>query len=180
MQKVSKPIKFLAFVTILAAGLYFGFDLKNKYVESEKKVSVLQEKLTEAKKQRDSAQSGTNQSTNELKTQVKDLTEQLEETKKREKLLERKVQAVKRTKRSNGSKNGNSLEYGMVTAILYGQDSSSAVINNQIIYEGDTLRDVTVVKIHKTTVEFEKNGVVWQQRVRQRPHPAWNDDLTEE
>lgn len=66
---------------------------------------------------------------------------------------------------------------GVVTGILYTTiESSSAVIDGQIVKEGDTIHNVTVTKIHKSEVEFEKNGKRWKQRVGQRPNPAWTEN----
>ncbi len=59
--------------------------------------------------------------------------------------------------------------YRLVTGILYSEDKPSAVIGNQIVYEGDTLHGINVVKIYKNKVEFEKNGKRWTQPVENRP-----------
>jgi len=49
--------------------------------------------------------------------------------------------------------------FGLVTGICYSSDKPSAVINNKIVvYEGDTIDGVTIVKIYKDKVEFTKNG----------------------
>lgn len=70
-------------------------------------------------------------------------------------------------------------EPGAVTGILYTPENSSinssAIIDGQVIKEGDTIYGVKVVKIHRTKVEFEKNRKRWQQGVRQRPNPAWQE-----
>jgi len=67
-------------------------------------------------------------------------------------------------------------ELGTVTGILYTIENSSALIDGQIVKEGDTINGVTVVRIHRTEVEFRKNGRLWKQRVAQRPNPAWKKD----
>ncbi len=59
--------------------------------------------------------------------------------------------------------------YRLVTAIIYSEDKPSAVIGNQIVHEGDTLRGINVVKIYKDKVEFEKNGKRWTQAVENNP-----------
>ncbi|MCP4608559.1 MAG: hypothetical protein GY845_07585 [Planctomycetes bacterium] len=49
--------------------------------------------------------------------------------------------------------------FELVTGICYGSDRPSAVFNNKIIvYEGDTIDGVTIVKIYKDKVEFTQNG----------------------
>jgi len=54
----------------------------------------------------------------------------------------------------------------IVKGILYTEDNASAVIGNQIVYEGEKIRGVTVIKIGKDSVEFEMNGKRWTQKVR--------------
>ena len=55
----------------------------------------------------------------------------------------------------------------IVKGILYSEDNPSAVIGNQIVHEGDTIRGVSVIKISYDSVEFEMNGKRWTQKVRQ-------------
>lgn len=65
---------------------------------------------------------------------------------------------------------------GTVTGILYTAESRSAVIDGQVVKEGNTIHGVTVVKIYKAEVEFKKNYKAWKQRVEQRPNPIWTED----
>jgi len=55
-----------------------------------------------------------------------------------------------------------------VTAILY-SDSSSCIIDGEIVKEGQTVRGATVVKIHRDKIEFEKDGRRWT-RSPSRPY----------
>jgi len=66
-------------------------------------------------------------------------------------------------------------QQGMVTGILYTIENSSAVVDGQVVHEGDTIYGVKVVKIERSTVEFKKHGDRWRQRVRQRPSPYWQE-----
>jgi hypothetical protein len=66
-------------------------------------------------------------------------------------------------------------QYGVVTGILYVLEDSSAVVDGQIVYNGDMIYGVKVVRIEKSAVEFEKNGVQWKQRIQEKPNPAWKD-----
>jgi len=60
--------------------------------------------------------------------------------------------------------------FGLVTGICYSRDKASAVINNKtIVYEGDTIDGVTIVKIHKDKVEFTKNGKNWALKIIRFP-----------
>ena len=67
-------------------------------------------------------------------------------------------------------------EYGVVTGILYSIENSSAIVDGEIVREGDVIHGVEVVKIHMTTVEFEKNHNRWKQRVGGWPNRAWLED----
>ena len=70
---------------------------------------------------------------------------------------------------------------GVVTGILYSMDDafgkSTALIDDHIVSEGDAICDVNVVKIERSTVEFERNGESWKQRVREKPNPAWTKSV---
>lgn len=65
------------------------------------------------------------------------------------------------------------VEPGTITGILYTVESPSALIDGQVVKEGDIMRGVTALKIHRTEVEFKKNHKVWKQRVGERPSSAW-------
>jgi hypothetical protein len=55
----------------------------------------------------------------------------------------------------------------IVRDIVYSNDKPSAVIGSKIVYVGDVINGVTVVKIDRDSVEFEKNGDRWEQKVRE-------------
>lgn len=50
-----------------------------------------------------------------------------------------------------------------VSAILYAEDDPSAVINTQIVHEGDMIGSTRVAKIYPSKVEFEQGGKSWTQ-----------------
>jgi hypothetical protein len=54
-----------------------------------------------------------------------------------------------------------------VRGIVYSSVNPSAIIANQIVYEGDVIVGVKIIKIGKDFVVFEKDGKRWQQQVRQ-------------
>lgn len=60
-----------------------------------------------------------------------------------------------------------------VTGILYSNDRPAAIIGYRIVHEGETIRDVEVVKIHKDKVEFEKDGRRWTQTIQGAPTAYW-------
>lgn len=63
--------------------------------------------------------------------------------------------------------------HGMVIGILYSSDKSSAIIDGKMVHEGDTINGVTVVKIFRDKVVFEKKGKGWDQKVQEKPASYW-------
>ena len=55
----------------------------------------------------------------------------------------------------------------IVRDIVYSKDKPSAVIGSKIVYVGDKINDVTIVKINRDSIEFEKDGDRWEQNVRE-------------
>ena len=64
---------------------------------------------------------------------------------------------------------------GLVRGILYSETKPSIVIDDKrkIVYEGNTIEGVTIVKIHKDKVEFAKNDQRWTQKVGEAPKAHW-------
>jgi len=62
---------------------------------------------------------------------------------------------------------------GLVTGILFSDDRPAAVVGSQVLYEGDIKQGVTIVKITKDKVHFEKNGRLWTQQVQEIPPRHW-------
>ncbi len=54
----------------------------------------------------------------------------------------------------------------IVRDIVYSKDKPSAVIGSKIVYVGDKINDITIVKINRDSIEFERNGDRWEQNVR--------------
>lgn len=63
---------------------------------------------------------------------------------------------------------------GLISAIIV---SPSAIINDTIVHEGDTIDGVTVVKVHKDRVAFEMKGtnaiIRWTQKIGEAPIEYW-------
>ncbi len=55
--------------------------------------------------------------------------------------------------------------FGLVGGICYSTDRPSAIIDDEVMYEGDTIDGATIVKIYKDKVEFRKNGRNWVQKI---------------
>jgi hypothetical protein len=68
---------------------------------------------------------------------------------------------------SNGSTGDGQNGEMTVRGIVFSNNKPSAIIANQIVSEGDVILGVTIIKIGKDFVAFEKKGKRWQQQVRQ-------------
>ena len=66
----------------------------------------------------------------------------------------------------NGAANTQNQGIIMIKDIVYSHDKPSAVIGSRIVYVGDKINGMTVVKIDRDSVEFEKDGKRWEQNVR--------------
>jgi hypothetical protein len=66
----------------------------------------------------------------------------------------------------NGADNTENQGVIIIKDIVYSKDKPSAVIGSRIVYVGDTIGGMTVVKIDRDSVEFEKDGKRWDQNVR--------------
>ncbi len=53
----------------------------------------------------------------------------------------------------------------VVMGILYSEDRPSAIVNTQVVYAGQQVSGVTVSKIDRDAVQFERNGRKWKQGV---------------
>jgi hypothetical protein len=62
---------------------------------------------------------------------------------------------------------------GLITGIMCTEEYSSAIIDGEIVREGDTIHGVKVVKIYKDKVEFEKGSKRWAQHPQEQPTDVW-------
>jgi hypothetical protein len=67
------------------------------------------------------------------------------------------------------NKTSGNIMTGMIIVkdIVFSKDKPSAVIGSKIVYVGDVINDITIIKIDRDSVEFEKNGDRWEQKVRE-------------
>jgi hypothetical protein len=63
--------------------------------------------------------------------------------------------------------------FGVVTAILYCKDSPSVMIEDKMLHKGDVIHDVKVLDIKADKVQFDKQGVQWEQGVQESAKPEW-------
>jgi hypothetical protein len=83
------------------------------------------------------------------------------------------TQASKDGKKENVAVERPEPRFGVVTAILYCDDSPSVMIEDQMLHEGDVLHDVRVLDIKSDKVQFEKQGEQWEQGVQESAKPEW-------
>ena len=62
--------------------------------------------------------------------------------------------------------------HGVVGGIVYCA-KPSAIVDRQIVHEGDVISGITVVKISKDNVRFSRKGKDWEQKVQQSPEAYW-------
>jgi hypothetical protein len=69
---------------------------------------------------------------------------------------------------SGTTQTGATTENGALTVkgIVFSKNKPSAIINNEILSEGQTFNGITITKITKETVEFETNEKRWTQTVQ--------------
>jgi len=53
----------------------------------------------------------------------------------------------------------------IIRSIVFSEDKPSALIGSKIVYVGDVINNATIVKIDENSIEFEKNGYRWKQKV---------------
>ncbi|NIP23223.1 MAG: hypothetical protein GWN67_10260 [Phycisphaerae bacterium] len=53
-----------------------------------------------------------------------------------------------------------------IKGIIFSEDNPSVIIGIDILHEGETVSGATIVKINRNSVEFEKNGKKWTQKVQ--------------
>ena len=56
----------------------------------------------------------------------------------------------------------------VVTGILYSPDNPAAIVDTQVVHEGQQISGATVEKIEQDGIQFERNGRRWKQAVTQQ------------
>jgi len=66
-------------------------------------------------------------------------------------------------------------DLGVVSAISYDEKGALCMIDgvDKVLQPGDTIQDVTVVRIHQDRVEFAKDSQRWVQKIGEPANPAW-------
>jgi uncharacterized membrane-anchored protein YhcB (DUF1043 family) len=161
-------------IRILAAGIAiiliirYGFKTAREQTKAENKIVAMQAQLrrTQAKLAEANAQ------TAKLEAYTEELVSLLASMPKTAKQSKKSVDIENKRARPAPPK----ARSGLITAILYTNSGSSVVIDGKILYEGDTIHGVKVVKIHEDSVELARNTNRWTQRIHQIPPKAWNQN----
>ncbi|MHC4439615.1 MAG: hypothetical protein ACYS3S_19840 [Planctomycetota bacterium] len=66
----------------------------------------------------------------------------------------------------NGAADTQTKKDIIIRDIVYSKDKPSAVIGTRIVYQGDDINGMTIIKINRDSIEFEKDGERWKQNVR--------------
>ncbi len=63
--------------------------------------------------------------------------------------------------------------HGVVNGIIYSHDKPVALVDGTAVQAGVTIKGAKVVQINKETVEFEKSGTTWTQKVGEKEEDKW-------
>lgn len=66
-----------------------------------------------------------------------------------------------------GTENTENQGILIIKDIVFSRDKPSAVIGARIVYVGDTINGMTIVKINRDSIEFEKDGERWIKNVNE-------------
>jgi hypothetical protein len=62
---------------------------------------------------------------------------------------------------------------GLIKGIVSSENGFGAMVGIEFVREGDTIGDITIIKIDKDKVEFEKDGKRWTQGLNETPGSEW-------
>jgi len=156
-------------IRILAAGIAtiliinYAFRTTKEQAAAEENIRALRIQLNNVRTQLSEA----NAEIATLQARIEELTSQLASRSEIERRLRRSIPIEVKPERKP------SATPGLVTAILYTIGGSSVVIDDEILYEGDTIYGVSIIKINQDTVEFAKGNHRWTQRINQSPPRIW-------
>jgi hypothetical protein len=169
MTRVGMLIRLLAAGIAIIAITDYGFRTAQKTSEAENKVRALRTQLNLNRQKLGSAKI----KTAELQTRIDKLTEELASRSEIERRLRREVLGIEDKPEPPAKPKAGKADRGLITAILSGVENPSVVIDDEILYEGDTIYGVKIVKIHTDEVELAKNSSTWTQQIDQPPPAVW-------
>jgi len=176
MTRTGMLIRLVAAGVAIIAITDYGFRTVQKTTEAESRVTALQIRLDRTRRKLASAKGNAVK----LQAQIDELTKELASRSEIERQLRRNMLGIKdkpeppdkSPDKPAAKPPAGKADRGLITAILYGVENSSVVVDNEIVSEGDTIYGVKVVRIHKDQVEFTKDSITWIQKIHQPP-PAW-------
>ena len=101
------------------------------------------------------------------------LERQILQLEKQKDLLSGNLNQLEKQLKENALKPEPKPTRGMVTGIVFSRDKQTALIDRRIVHPRDKIHGVMIAGIQPDTVNFEKNGAGWTQKVRQFPHENW-------
>lgn len=134
----------------------YGFVPDGKAL-SDEEVESVEKRITEKKK--------------EIKERLKVAIATLEREKKY--LLDISLAGLEKQLKKDARKPKAAPTHGVIKGIVYGKKKQSVMIDEKIVNQGETIHGVKVVKIYRDSVEFEKDGKVWKQKVREKAKEFW-------
>ena len=141
----------IAIVAVLIAAIkYVGPRTAKGKTEAVNQRQILSGQLSSAQQELESATAGVVAAMGELQVQLDELEQ-----------------------RADAGQDG-AVRRGLLASILYSAKNSSVVIDGVILQEGDMIHGDKVVRIHKDSIELEKEGQKWQQKLGMR-FPAKSD-----
>ena len=151
MSAKKYSILMIAIVAVLIAAIkYVGPRTAKGKTEAVNQSQIFSGQLSSAQQELESATAGVVAAMGELQVQLDELEQ-----------------------RADAGQDG-AVRRGLLASILYSAKNSSVVIDGVILHEGDMIHGVKVVKVHEDTVELEKEGQKWQQKIGMR-FPAKSD-----
>ncbi len=168
MNKAGTVIRIFAAGIAIILIIRYGFKTANERTIAENKITAVRAQLDRTR----TKLAEVNAKNTRLETRIEEVLSLLAPKPKFETRSEKSTNIEKK----RTSKPAPKVRHGLITAILYTLQSSSVVIDNEILYEGGMIHGVKVVKIHEDSVEFAKNTKRWTQRIDQKPPLAWSQN----
>ncbi len=159
MNKINPMLLFLAVASIVIGSFEYSRRNKRKMEQVTAESYSLKAELTEM---------------NRLRETNKELKEQIAEKEEIEHNLRKQLRMSSRYIKP-GEK--PEITYGLISSILYSGVDTIAVIDGEIMREGDMLYGIQIVKILRNEVEFSKGRKRWKQRLGESPPNVWTEHL---
>lgn len=159
MSKINPMLLFLAIASIVIGSFEYSRRNKHKLEQATARSYELQTQLAEMNRLR-----GTNE---ELKKEIAEKEQIEHDLRKQLRMSSRFIKPGEKPE----------ITYGLISSILYSGVDTIAVIDGEIMREGDTLYGIRIVKILRNEIEFAKDRRRWSQRLGESPPEIWTEHL---